>query len=163
MSSESLRTTLSNVTTGPKRVSIADLGATSDWVVLLLMQGPNSGTCRQQAREVAAEYDRFERRNATVAAIVPGSAPKVRSWRRLVDPPFPILADRDGILGEEFFQRTRYGQLGRFLPSIGRLPTAVVLDYRDSEPVLEYSYEGETSFDRPSVDELLDAIDACRL
>lgn len=162
MSSESLRTTLSNVTTGPKRVSIADLGAASDWVVLLLMQSPNSGTCRQQAREVAAEYDRFERRNATVAAVVPGSAPKVRAWRRLVDPPFPVLADRDGTLAEEFVQQTRYGHLGRFLSSIGRLPMAVVLDYRDGEPALEYSYEGTTSFDRPRVDELLDAIDERR-
>jgi thioredoxin-dependent peroxiredoxin len=162
MSSESLRTTLSNVTAGPKRIAVADLGAAADSVVLLLMQSPNSGTCRQQAREIAAEYERFERRNAAVAAVVPGSAPKVRAWRRLVDPPFPVLADRDGVLAEAFLQRTRYGQLGRFLSSIGRLPMAVVLDYRDGEPVLEYSYEGETSFDRPSVDELLDAIDDCR-
>lgn len=159
MDFESLRTEFPNVAAGPKTVSVADLGTESAFVVLLLMQSPGSGTCRQQAREIAAEYDEFQRRNATVASIVPGSAPKVRSWRRLVDPPFPVLADREAALAEEFYQRTRYGRLGRFVSSIGRVPMTVVLDYRDEEPSIEYTYEGATSFDRPSVHELLAAID----
>lgn len=159
MNSDSLRTEFPNVAAGPKTVSVADLGAESTFVVLLVMQSPGSGTCRQQAREIAAEYDEFQRRNATVAAIVPGTAPKVRAWRRLVDPPFPILADRESTLAKEFHQRTQYGRLGQFVSSIGRVPMTVVLDYRDDEPSIEYSHEGATSFDRPSVHELLTAID----
>lgn len=159
MVSESLQTDFPNVAAGAKQVSVADLGTESTFVVLLLMQSSGSGTCRQQAREIAAEYDEFQRRSATVAAIVPGSAPKVRSWRRLVDPPFPVLADREAALAEAFYQRTQYGRLGRFVSSIGRMPMTVVLDYRDGGPSVGYTYEGATSFDRPPVRELLAALD----
>lgn len=57
---------------------------------------------------VADRYDDFRRLNAQVAAIVPGSGPRLRSWRSLVDSPFPALADDGTISGEAFRGRDRY-------------------------------------------------------
>jgi thioredoxin-dependent peroxiredoxin len=159
MRTEHLQTELPNVAAGPKHVSIAALGEESRFVVLLLMQGAGSGSCRQHAREVAAESEAFHRRNAAVVAIVPGSAPKVRSWRRLVDPSFPVVADRDGDLADSFGQAAKYGRLGRFVGSISRPPIAIVLDFEDDPPSIAFRYEGETSFDRPAPADLLAAID----
>jgi thioredoxin-dependent peroxiredoxin len=154
-----LQTELPNVAAGPKRVSVADLGRESRFVVLLLMQSAGSGACRQQARETAAEIEAFRQRNAAVAAVVPGTVSKVRSWRRLVDPPFPVLADRDGVLADSFGQATKYGRVGRFVASISRPPVAVVLDFRNEPPSIASRHEGATSFDRPAPEELLATID----
>lgn len=162
MDAETLALEFPNVGEGADPTSIADLAAASEFVALLLMQSPRSGTCRQQVREVAEEYDRFDRVDATVAAVVPGPHRKLRRWRRLVDPPFPVLADEDGAVGETFFQSTRYGRIGRFAPSIGRAPATVLLDCRAAEPTPARVYEGETSFDRPTVDDLVAAIESLR-
>ncbi|MDJ1432806.1 redoxin domain-containing protein [Halostagnicola sp. A-GB9-2] len=159
MGSRSLALEHSNVGEGPDPVSVAELASDTAFLVLLLMQSHRSGTCRQQVRKIAAEYDEFRRRDATVAAVVPGTHPKVRSWRRLVDPPFPILADDDGVVREEFHQPTQYGTIGRFVASIGRVPVTLVLDCRDGDPSVVYSYEGQTSLDRPLPVDILAAID----
>ncbi|WP_459887514.1 peroxiredoxin family protein [Halostagnicola bangensis] len=159
MDSQTLALEHPNVGEGPDPVSLEELASDAAFVVLALMQSHRSGTCRQQARELAAEYDEFRRRDVTVAVVVPGTRPKVRSWRRLVDPPFPILADDDGVVREEFHQPTQYGTIGRFVASIGRVPVTLVLDCRGGEPSVAYSYDGETSLDRPSPYDLLEAID----
>ncbi|ELY91004.1 redoxin domain-containing protein [Natrialba taiwanensis] len=148
-----------NVGAGPDPVSVAALGSNSAAVVLLLMQSHQSGTCRQQAREVADAYDRFRRRDVAVAVVVPGSYPKVRSWRRLVEPPFPVLADSETALAAAFTQQTRYGKLGQMAQAIGRAPMTIVLEFRNGEPTVTTSYQGMNSFDRPSVHELLMLID----
>ena len=159
MASELLSFELPNVGGGPNPLELSDLADDAAFVVLLLMQSPGSGACRRHARRVAAEYETLRRLNATVAVVVPGPKPKVRAWRRLVDPPFPILADREARVGERFDQPSRYGPLGQFVSSIGRVPMTVVLDVRRGDPAVVYAYEGETSVDRPSVREIRSAIE----
>lgn len=158
MDTEPLSVDLPNVGEGPDPTSPIDLVADSDFLVLLLMQSHHSGTCRQQAREIADRYDDFRRLNARVAAIVPGSRPQLRSWRSLVDPPFPVLADDETVIGEAFRQPRRYGPLGRLVDSFGRMPMTVVLDCRGDDTSVYHVYEGEASVDRPSVHELLDVL-----
>lgn len=160
--SEVLSIDLPNVGAGPDPLSVTDLAADSPFVVLLLMQSHRSGTCRQQVRDVSENEDEFRRVDATVAAIVPGTRPKVRSWRRLTDPSIPILADDDARIAECVRQPQRYGKLGQLVGSIGRAPTTVVLDCRGGEPTIEYVHEGTTSFDRPSALEVATAIDELR-
>lgn len=158
MDSEQLSIALPNVGDGPDPLSLMDLAADSEFLVLLLMQSHRSGTCRQQAREVADRYDDFRRLNAQVAAIVPGSRPQLRSWRSLVDPPFPVLADDGAVFGQVFDQPRQYGPLGRLVDSLGRMPVTVVLDCRGDDPSVDSTYEGNSSLDRPSVREVLDVV-----
>lgn len=162
MDSASLSHELPNVGPGPDPLSVATLAAESAFVVLLLLQSHRSGTCRQQVREISDEIDTFRNLNATVVAIVPGTYPKVRSWRRLTDPSFPILADDENRLAEAFSRSRRYGTLGQFVSSIGRAPMTVVLDCQGDEPTVGYTYEGVTAFDRPTVYELYSEIDSRR-
>lgn len=147
-----------NVGEGPDPVSIGTLAAESDVLVLLLMQSYRSGTCRQQAREIADQYEDFRRLNAQVVVVVPGSRPQVRSWRRLVEPPFPVLADDETAFGEAFHQPLQYGLLGRLVDSFGRMPTTVVLDCRGDDVSVHATYEGDSSFDRPPVHDVIDTI-----
>jgi peroxiredoxin len=72
---------LPNVGEGPDPLSLATLVWDVDFLVLLLMQSHRSGTCCQQAREVAERYGEFRRLDAEVVSVVPGSRPHVRSWR----------------------------------------------------------------------------------
>lgn len=158
MDPELLSIELPNVGVGPDPISLIDLVADTEFLVLLLMQSHRSGTCRQQAREVADRYDEFRRLNAQVAAIVPGSRPRLRSWRSLVEAPFPVVADEEAVVGEAFQQPRQYGLLGRLLDSFGRMPVTVVLDCREDAPSVRYAYEGNSSIDRPSVREILGVV-----
>lgn len=158
MDLERLSIELPNVGEGPDPLSLTDLAADSEFLVLLLMQSHRSGTCRQQAREIADRYDEFRRLNAQVAAVVPGSRPQLRSWRSLVDPPFPVLADDGAVLGEAFGQPRQYGLLGRFVDSFGRMPVTVVLDCDGDDVSVSYTYEGDSSIDRPPVRDLLGVV-----
>lgn len=149
---------LPNVGEGPDPLSLNDLAPESDVLVLLLMQSYRSGTCRRQAREVADQYGDFRRVNAQVVVIVPGSRPQVRSWRRLVEPPFPVLADADVLFGEALGQPLQYGLLGRLVDSFGRMPTTVILDCRGDDVSVHATYEGDSSFDRPPVHDVLETV-----
>jgi peroxiredoxin Q/BCP len=148
---------LPNVGEGPDPVSLNAL-VDADFLVLLLMQSHRSGTCRQQAREFVDRYEDFRELNAEIVTIVPGSRPQVRSWRRLVEPTFPVLADDETVFGEAFGQPRQYGLVGRLVDSFGRMPVTVVLDCRGEDVSVRSVYEGESSLDRPSVQGLLDTI-----
>jgi peroxiredoxin Q/BCP len=65
-------------------------------------------------------------------------------------------------MGEQYDQPTRFGVLGEFHDLIGRMPKTVILDTRGDRAEVLDEHEGTTPGDRPSVDELLDAIDDLR-
>lgn len=158
MDSELLSIEFRNVGDGPDPISLIELTPDSEFLVLLLMQSHRSGTCRQQAHNFANHYDDFQRLNAQVAAIVPGSRPQLRSWRSLVDPPFPVVADDKTIFEEVFHQPRQYGLLGQLVGSFGRMPVTVVLDCRTDDLSVCYRYDGDSSVDRPSVRKILESI-----
>jgi peroxiredoxin Q/BCP len=158
MDPELLALELPNVGEGPNPISLGDLVSEAEYLVLLLMQSHRSGTCRQQAREVAEHYDEFRALNARAVAIVPGSLPQIRSWRRLVEPPFPVVADDDTVFGKAFHQPQRYGLVGRLVDSFGRMPVTVVLECHGADVSVRHVYEGDSSLDRPSAQDVLDVI-----
>ena len=59
-------------------------------------------------------------------------------------------------------QPVRFGLLGSLSDFLGRMPKAVLLDCRDSEPRPVYTHEGSSTWDRPEIDDLLAAVDEGR-
>lgn len=154
-----LGTTLTNVGTGPEELSLQDLAATHDFLVLLFQRDHYCTNCREQVQQVRDRYTEFERRNAEVVSIVPEPPEKLREWQAKYDLPYPLVADPDASVSEEYDQPVRFGILGKLSDFFGRMPKAVILDCRDGEPTVAYSHEGSSTWDRPELDELLAAID----
>ncbi|WP_439028191.1 peroxiredoxin family protein [Haloarchaeobius sp. DT45] len=153
---------LPNVGPGPDPCSLGDLAADNDFVLLLFQRDYHCINCRKQVQQVKARYDEFRARNTEVASIVPEPTAQVRDWQDSYDLPYPLLADSDAAVGDAYDQPVRYGILGRFSDFFGRMPEAVLLDARGERPEIVWSHAGTSTFDRPSIDELLAEIDSRR-
>jgi len=148
---------LPNVGPGPDSLSISALEA--DFAVLLLHRDFYCSECRQQVRRVKRRYDEFETRDAEVLSVLPEARETAEAWQKQYHLPFPVLADAEKQWGEWFDQPRKYGLLGRIHDIIGRMPAAIVLDLRWSDPMETFAQRGDSKTDRPRVDELLAAID----
>jgi peroxiredoxin Q/BCP len=149
---------LDNVGPGPDPLSLSALAEEVDAVVVLLQRDHYCTNCRQQVQSVAERYDEFRDRDAEVVSIVPEPRERVAEWQSSYDLPFPLLADPDATAGETYDQPVRYGFLGDLFDFVGRMPEAVIVDLR-GEPTVAWSYAGKSTFDRPSIDDLLDRLD----
>lgn len=149
---------LPNVGPGPDPFSLSSLEA--DFAVLLLHRDFYCSECRQQVRRVKSRYEEFEQRDAEVVSVLPEDREKAEEWQKQYHLPFPVVADEEKRLGEQFDQPTRYGLLGRLHDIIGRMPATVVLDLRWSDPMETYAHRGDSKTDRPRVDDLLSALDS---
>lgn len=149
---------LDNVGPGPDPLSLADLAGEFDAVLVLLQRDHYCTTCRKQVSEVADRYGAFRDRNAEVVSIVPEPRERVREWQDSYDLPFPLLADPDATAGEAYGQPVRYGFLGDLFDFVGRMPEAAIVDLRE-DPEIAWSYAGSSTFDRPSIDDLLERLD----
>lgn len=129
-----------------------------DAVVLLLQRDYHCRKCRDQVQAVAERYDEFEAENALVVSVLPEPVERVRNWQESYDLPYPLLADPTKELGEDLQQPSRFGVLGDLHDMIGRMPEALVVDVRGTEPTTTYVHKGSSPSDRPSIDELLDAV-----
>jgi peroxiredoxin Q/BCP len=147
---------LPNVGRGPDPYVLRE--AEADAVVVLFQRDYHCTNCRDQVDAVAARYDEFREQGAEVVSVLPESADRARGW--VADPPFPVLADADGSVGESYGQRVRFGPVGRLHDLIGRMPVAAVVDLRGDGPRLVESHRGSDPWDRPSVDDLLASVDA---
>lgn len=114
--------------------------------------------CRNQVQTIAERYNEFEGQDTTVVSILPESKDRARDWVEKYDLPFPLLADPDAELSDDFGQPVRFGLLGKFSDFLGRMPQILVIDCRE-EPEIIYKHQGSSTFDRPDLDEVLDAID----
>lgn len=150
---------LPNAGPGPDPLSLSNLAADHDFVVLLLQRDHFCGNCREQVQAVAERYDEFERRNAEVVSVLPEPRDRAGDWVERYDLPYPLLADADAAAGDRFDQPVRFGFLGQLHDLVGRMPEAVVVDARGDEPRVAAVYRGTTPTDRPSVDDLLATLD----
>ncbi len=153
-----------NVGPGPDPLALADVAADHEFVVLLLQRDHYCTNCRDQVTTVADRYDEFVSRDTEVVSVLPEPLDRAHEWQREYDLPYPLLADPEATVGETYDQPVRFGPLGRLSDFFGRQPEAVVLDLRSGaeDAAVVYVHHGRTTFDRPSVDELLAAIDDAR-
>jgi peroxiredoxin Q/BCP len=143
-----------NVGAGPDRFDLAALDDDTHAVVLVLMRDYYCTKCKAQANRLADRYEAFRERGAEVVAVLPEEADRARDW---TDTPYPLLADPEKAVAEEYDQPTKYGALGRFSDFAGRMPEAVVLD-TSGEPEIAYVHRGDGMDDRPTEDELLTVV-----
>jgi len=135
----------------PLRVDQVD----ADFVVLLFHRDFHCSNCQTQASEVAARYNEFRQHDAAIVSILPEPKERAAEWADSYDLPFPVVADPDSRTADRFGQPVRFGVLGRLHDLIGRMPLVVIIDRRNEEPRLVYSYVGDAPGDRPTVDSLL--------
>lgn len=151
---------LPNAGPGPDPLSLSEVAAREDVeaIVLLFHRDDYCMQCRNQVQEINDRYAEFTTRNAWVISVLPEDEDTARDWVERYSLMFPLLADPDHTAAEAFGQPTRFGALGRLSDLLGRLPYAAVLDTREGELDLRFTHEGDTTNDRPSVDELLTRI-----
>jgi len=158
MSEQALDFTLPNVGPGPDPLSLSDLAADHDFVVLFFQRDQYCTNCRKQVKQVRDRYGDFADRNAQVVSIVPEPREAVEEWQQRYDLPYPLCADPDASVGEAYDQPVRFGFLGRWSDFLGRMPVVVLVDVRET-PGIVWSYRGSSTFDRPVIDEILAKID----
>lgn len=161
MATEAVDFTLPNVGPGPNPLSLAELAPEHDFVVLLLQRDYYCTNCRKQVGSVAERYGEFEERGVEVVSILPEPVERAREWKERYDVPFPLLADPDAEVGEAYDQPVRFGPLGDLSDLLGRMPEAAVIDLR-GDPTVAWTHRGRSTFDRPSIDDLLAELDALR-
>ncbi|NHN60408.1 redoxin domain-containing protein [Halorussus sp. JP-T4] len=128
-------------------------------VVLLFLRDYWSRGCRQQVQDVADRYREFRERDAAAVAVLPEPEGKAGKWQWKYHLPFPLVADADKTVGEQYGQPTRFGPLGRRVDLLGRLPQVAILDARHGELGLDAVHRGDGPDDRPSVDDVLAMVD----
>ncbi len=149
---------LPNVGPGPDPCSLAALAAEHDAVLILLQRDDKCIKCREQVQAVAERYAEFRDRHCEVVSVVPEPRETVEQWQERYDLPYPLLADPEASWGAAYDQPVRFGPLGKWSDFLGRMPEAVLLNCRD-DPLVAWSHGGRSTFDRPSVDDLLAAVD----
>jgi len=156
-----LQFTLPNVGAGPDPCSLDDVAGEHEVVCLLLQRDYYCTNCRKQVQAVADRYDEFRDRETEVVSVVPEEPETLKGWQDAYDLPYPLLADPETAIGDAYDQPVRFGLLGRLSDFFGRMPEAIVIDAR-GDPEIAWTYRSRSTFDRPSIDEILDEIDRIR-
>ncbi|MFC5367845.1 peroxiredoxin family protein [Salinirubrum litoreum] len=151
---------LPNVGPGPDPFRLADV--TADFLVLFFQRDYYCTNCRAQVQTLADRYDEFRDRGAEIASVLPESVEQTREWQQQYDLPYPLLADPDAAVGDQYDQPVRFGPLGKLSDFFGRMPEVVLLDLRGDRPEIAYSYRSKSTFDRPEVEDLLAELDDLR-
>jgi peroxiredoxin Q/BCP len=159
---QSIQFSLPNVGPGSDPCSLSDLAGEHDFVVVYLQRDHLCTNCRKQVQAVGDRYEEFRERGAEVVSVVPEPREKVQSWQDNYDLPYPLLADPEASAGGTFDQPVRFGFLGDLSDFLGRMPEVVVVDGRGETPEVAWSHSGRSTFDRPSVGDVLAALDDLR-
>ena len=149
---------LPNVGPGPDPASLDDFLDHYDFTVVLLQRDHYCTNCRKQVQAVADRYSEFLARGAQVVSVLPEPRKKAAKWQDSYDLPYPLLADPEAEAGAQFDQPVRFGILGSLPEFLGRMPEAIIIDGL-GDPEIAWEYAGSSTFDRPSVDDLLAALD----
>lgn len=150
---------LQNVGEGPESISLPELAADNEFLLVLFQRDYYCTNCRKQVQAVADQYEAFRERGVEVVSIVPEPADRLQEWQDNYQLPFPLCADPEASVSEAYEQPVRFGFLGDVSDFLGRMPKAVLVDCRDAEPTIVYAHEGSSTWDRPEVSDLLAEID----
>ena len=153
---------LPNVGAGPDPLSFGMLAEKNDFVLLLFQRDYHCTNCRDQVQAMADHYEEFADRNTEVVSLVPEPAERLADWQAEYDLPYPLCADPDKRVSDSYDQPVRFGVLGALSDFLGRMPKAVILDCRDADASVVYTHEGSSTWDRPEMPELFEAIDEQR-
>lgn len=151
-----------NVAAGPNPFSLSSLPDGVSFVVLFLQRDHYCTNCRSQVQKLADRIGEFHERNAEVVSIVPEQVDRVEEWQSQYDLPYPLLADSNASVGDAYDQPVRFGILGEFSDFFGRMPAVVIIDRRGTHPEIASTHRGQSTFDRPKIDELLTELDEFR-
>ena len=151
---------LRNVGAGPDPLSLKSVTDANEFVLLLFQRDYYCTNCRKQVQAITERYEEFRNRKTEVVSIVPEEATKLEDWQEKYDLPYPLCADPHAELSDSYDQPVKFGILGKLSDFFGRMPKAVLLDCRGDEPEIVYSHEGNSTWDRPEIDDLLVAIDS---
>jgi peroxiredoxin Q/BCP len=151
---------LPNPGAGPDPLSLAELARRDqvDAIVLVFQRDDYCLQCRSQVQDLNDRYAEFTTRDAWIVSVLPEDRETARAWVERYELMYPLLADPDGVAADAYDQPTRFGTLGEAVDLIGRLPQALVLDTREADLRHGWAHEGTDTGDRPTVDELLDAV-----
>jgi len=152
---------LRNAGVGPDPLSLDEIAERVDFAILLLLRDAHCPKCKQQVQRVGRKAGKVQRRDTAVVPVLPEGYETALEWSDRYDLPIPLLADPAGAVGDSYDQPRRFGALGRLHDFIGRMPKAITLDLRGAPEIVE-SYEGSTPSDRPTIEELLEAVDDLR-
>ena len=96
-----------------------------------------------------------------VRPILPEPRDRAELWRETVvtDYPFPLLADGEKRIAEQYDQPTRFGPIGKLHDLLGRLPQSLVLDTRGKDPTVIFPHRGDSIDDRPAPEELITTVE----
>lgn len=160
MSTDAPDFALANVGTGPDPFALSALSDDVAFAVLFFQRDHYCTNCRGQVQDLASRYGAFRERDAEVISIVPEPVDRVREWQDRYDLPFPLLADPSATVGDAYDQPVRFGILGEFSDFFGRMPEVVIVDRRREDDEIAYVHRGSSTFDRPSIDDLLAELDS---
>lgn len=149
---------LPNAGAGPDPCSLSELARAHDFVVLSFQRDHHCTNCRKQVNEVANHVTSFRARDAVPVSILPEPRERADQWQEWYDLPYPLLADPETEVADDYGQTVRFGFLGEYSDFLGRMPQIVVVDARD-DPRIAWTHSGRSTFDRPSTREVLEAID----
>lgn len=150
---------LPNAGAGPDPCSLDALAATNAFVLLLFQRSPHCTNCKRQVQVFADYYDDFRGRNTEVVSVLPGGRSAAADWQAAYDLPYPLLADPDATTSDEYDQPVRFGLFGALSDFLGRMPKAVLVDCRGEGRTVAWTHEGSSTFDRPDISVVLQAID----
>lgn len=153
---------LPNVGPGPDPCSLSALASGSEFVVCYFHRGHDCTECRKQAKRVRDRYDGFRARDAVAVSILPDSRDRARSWQERFELPFPLLADPDSEVGDAYGQPARLTFIDDWSDFFGRMPTVVVVDARGPDPRIAWTHAATATWDRPTTNDVLEAVDDCR-
>lgn len=132
--------------TGNKTYSLSDYKGQP--VVLVFYPGDNTPVCTRQLQSYTDDWNQFEGLGAVVLALSPQSVESHEGFSCKLKLPFPLLADTDKKVGDD------YGILG----PLGFYRRSVFVI--DGDGVVRYAHRSATSLTYRSTDELVAAVKA---
>lgn len=153
---------LPNVGPGPDPCTLRALAREYEFVVIFFQRDRHCTNCRRQVKQVRDRYDAFRARDAVAVSVLPESRERAREWQEKFELPYPLLADPDASVAEAYGQPVRFGFVGDWSDFLGRMPTVVLVDAREVEPRIVWTHRGRSTWDRPTTNDVVDAIDDYR-
>lgn len=151
---ESFEFALPDAGSGGETHTAADLAASHDYVVTVLLRDHYCPLSRQYVQSLAEAYEAFAGRSTAVVPVLPDRRGRAAVWQRRYELPFGLLTDpveEDDADGFESF-----APIQRLLP---KLPGAVLFETDGERLRFARTIRYERSGNGPAASALLEAID----